>query len=233
MKRKNVLIVSILTLTVLASSSAMAFAATDTTTSTTPAKGSALRDDIRTELNLTDAQETILHESRASDLKEALANLVSAGTFTKAEADALIADMPAEKRDGSFQNLTDAQKTALEAKLQALKPAESDKTSDGSHADREAIMTQAITALVKDGVLTQTEADAMIANMPAEHADRDAGPFQNLTEKQKTALKSELETLRASSLTELVSDGSITQAQADILLEHGMGDHERGDGPRH
>lgn len=163
MKRKNVLIVSMLTLTVLASSSAMAFADTNDTTSATAAKGTASKCDMRAELNLTDAQKTLLHESRASDLKEALANLVSAGTFTQAEA------------------------------------------------------------------------DAMISNMPAAHADRDAGPFQNLTEKQKTALTSELETLRASSLKQLVSDGSITQAQADLLLEHGsgkMGEPRKGDGPR-
>lgn len=238
MKKKNVLIVSILMLTVLASSSAMAFAATDTTTSATPTKSTCLRGDIKAELNLTEAQETLLQQARTSDLKEALANLVSAGTFTQAEADAIIANMPAELKDrgdGVFQNLSEEQKAALEAKLEALKPAESDKTSDASHADRGAIMTQAIAALVKDGVLTQTEADAIISNMPTEHADKDAGPFQNLTEKQKTALKSELETLRASSLKELVSNGTITQAQADLLLKAGpreMGGHERGDGHR-
>jgi competence protein ComGC len=84
-------------------------------------------------------------------------------------------------------------------------------------------MTQAITALVKDGVLSQTEADTIIANAPAKHADRDKGPFQSLTDKQKTALESELQTLSASSIKGLVSDGTITQAQADILSQHGFG----------
>jgi len=224
MKRKNVLVASILTLTVLASSSAMAFA--DTTATTATAKDSGHKGDIRAELNLTDAQMTLLHESRASDLKEALANLVSAGTLTQTEADAIISSMPAEpadRDDGPFQSLTETQKAALEAKLKALKPAESDKTSGATHADREAIMTQALNALVKDGVLTQTEADKIIANAPAKHADRDAGPFQSLTEKQRTALENELQTLKASSLKELVSDGTITQAQADVLAKQGPG----------
>ena len=235
MKRKNVLVVSILTLTVLASSTAMAFADTDTTTSAT--KGFGHNGDSRAELNLTDAQQTILHESRTSDMKEALANLVKAGTFTQAEADALIASMPAEpadRGDGPFQNLTETQKTALETKLESLKSA-ADKTSGTAHADRATIMTQAITALVKDGVLTQKEADTLLSNMPTEKADRDAGPFQSLTEKQRTALESELQTLKASSLKELVSDGTITQAQADILAKQGpgkMGDHGKGEGHR-
>jgi len=222
MKRKNVLVASILTLTVLASSSAMAFA--DTTATTATAKDSGHKGDIRAELNLTDAQMTLLHESRASDLKEALANLVSAGTLTQTEADAIISNMPAEpadRGDGPFENLTETQKAALEAKLKELKPAESDKSSGTTHVDREAIMTQALTALVKDGVLTQTEADKIIANAPAKHADREAGPFQSLTEKQRTALENELQTLKASSLKELVSDGTITQAQADVLAKLG------------
>jgi len=222
MKRKHVLVASILTLTVLASSSALAFADTDT----------------GAELNLTDAQMTLIHEARANDLKEALANLVSAGTITQAEANTIISNMPtepADRGDGPFQNLTDAQEAALKAKLEALKPADSDKASGATHADRAAIMTQAINALVTDGVLTQTEADTIISNMPAEPADRGDGPFQNLTEKQRTALMSELQTLRASSLEQLVSDGTITQAQADQMLKQGpekMGEHGRGDGPR-
>jgi hypothetical protein len=220
MKRKNVLVVSILTLTVLASSSAMAFADTDTATSAT--RGFGHNGDIRAELNLTDEQKTILQETRTSDLKEALANLVKAGTFTKAEADTLIANMPADRGDGPFQNLTDEQKAALETKLKALKEA-TDKTSDTSHADRAAIMTKAIEALVADEVLTQAEADEIIANMPADKADRGDGPFQNLTEKQKTALESELQTLKESSLKELVSDGTITQDQADLLAKQGPG----------
>jgi polyhydroxyalkanoate synthesis regulator phasin len=225
MKRKNVLVVSILTLTVLASSTAMAFADTGTS-GTSTARGIGHKGDIRAELNLTDAQMTLLDEARTSDLKEAVANLVSAGTLTKAEGTTLISDMTAKmaaRGDGPFQNLTAAQKTALEAKLQELRPAASEKTSDASHADREAVMTQAITSLVKDGVLTQAEADEITSNMPEEDADRGDGPFQNLTEKQKTALKSELETLMASTMKQLVSDGTITQDQADILLEHGLG----------
>lgn len=236
MKRKNMLVVSILTLTVLASSTAMAFADTDTTSSEA-ARGSGHDGDLRAELNLTDDQKTLLHEARTSDLKEALANLVKAGTFTHAEADALLAAMPTEPKDrgdGLFASLTEAQQTALEAKLDSLKAA-ADATSEPCHGDRGAIMTEAINALVKDGVLTQKEADTLIANMPAEREDREAGPFQSLTETQRTALESELQTLQASSLKELVSDGTITQAQADILAQMGpggMGGHGRGDGHR-
>jgi competence protein ComGC len=235
MKRKNVLVVSILTLTVLASSSAMAFA-DSTATGATTAKDSSHKGDIRAELNLTDAQMTLLHESKASDLKEALANLVSAGTLTQTEADAIISNMPAEpadRGDGPFANLTETQKAALEAKIQALRPAEADKTSDASHADRAAVMTKALAALVKDGVLTQAEADTITANAPAEKADRGDGPFQNLTEEQRTALQNELDTLRTNSLKELVSNGTITQAQADLMSKLGPDnmDHQgRGDG---
>lgn len=231
MKRKNVLITSILALTVLASSSAMAFAATDATTSaTSTAKGSDHDGGTRAELNLTDAQRTLLHESRSSDMKEALANLVRVGTFTQAEADSIISNIPAEPADkdaGPFQNLTETQKAALQAKLETLRPATEDKTS-GTHTDREAIMTKAVAALVTDGVLTQSEADKLISGMPTKSADREKGPFQNLTEKQRTALQSELKTLGTSSIKGLVSDGTITQAQADLMAKRGM---DRMDGP--
>lgn len=229
MKKKNILIVSVLTLTLVASSSAMAFA--DTTRSTSSEADSNRCGDVqnlRAELNLTDAQKTLLHEARAEDMKEALAGLVKGGTISQTEADAILADMPAEpadRGDGPFQSLTESQKTALKAKIESLQSATADTDSD-THAEREAIMKKAIAALVKDGVLTQAVADDLLANMPTDRGDRGDGPFQNLTESQRTALMDKLEALNASSLKELVKDGSITQAQADILSEMGM--HKMG-----
>lgn len=232
MKKKNILIVGVLTLTLVASSSAMAFA--DTTKSTSGEDASNRcgdAQDLRAELNLTDAQKTLLHEARAEDMKDALASLVKAGTIKQTEADAILADMPAEpaeRGDGPFQSLTEPQQAALKAKIESLESKTADKDA-ATHAEREAIMKEAIAALVKEGVLTQAAADDLLADMPADRGERGErvdGPFQNLTESQRTALMDELQTLNASSLKELVKDGAITQAQADILSQMGM--HKTG-----
>ena len=107
------------------------------------------------------------------------------------------------------------------------------------HQEKADIMETALATLVSSGILTQAEADTIIANRPpapptendSVNADKpavppagtdrpegDKGPFQDLTEAQRTALQDEIKTLETSSINQLVTDGTITQAQADEFL---------------
>ena len=229
MKKRSIILASITAMTILVSGSVMAFAATDATTGAGIAArvfGHDKGKGAETILNLTDAQRTVFQQERSEQLKTALTTLVSKGTFTQVEADAIIANMPpapaadtdpTDHDRGPFQNLTDAQSTALQEKLQSLKP-------DEEHLNRTAAMKQAISELVSEGVLTQVEGDKILADMPAPPtagttgADEHKGPFGSLTDAQRTALQAELKTLETSMINQLVADGTITQTQADQFL---------------
>jgi Spy/CpxP family protein refolding chaperone len=175
MKKKNIILASVVAVTLLASSSVMAFAATDTTT--------------RSGFN---GLGFGMHRSNISS------------NLTDAELAQLRADCPV--------NLTEAQRDAL-------------------HVNRVDMMKSAVEQLVSKDIITQAEADAIVADMPTAppvnppvaRTDRGNDSVQALTVAQRTALQTEMKALQAANLKALVDDGTLTQAQADQMLLRGTG----------
>ena len=98
----------------------------------------------------------------------------------------------------AFANLTDAQRTALQQ-------------------DRGANLKDALANLVTKGVFTQSQADSIIAAMPAAPVEKAANPVSSLTDTQRTALEAKIKSIEAAKIKALVTAGTITQAQADQL----------------
>jgi polyhydroxyalkanoate synthesis regulator phasin len=97
-------------------------------------------------------------------------------------------------------------------------------------------MKKAVANLVEKGTMTQEEADSVLSTMENEDekikaetsddsitAKKEKGNFADLTDEQSEALKSEKKTLYEEALTGLVTNGTITQEQADNLNENGRG----------
>lgn len=97
-------------------------------------------------------------------------------------------------------------------------------------------MKEAVANLVEKGTMTQEEADAVLTGM--ENADlsiktktsddsvtapRAKGNPAGLTDEQTEALQTEKQALYEESLSALVADGTITQEQADEIMENGKG----------
>jgi polyhydroxyalkanoate synthesis regulator phasin len=151
---------------------------------------------------LTDEQRTALREEEKTVFDSKLADLVKQGTLTQDQVN----QMEQGYKIKMSADLTDEQMQALmQAKIDSVK--------------------EAATNLVEKGTLTQAEADAIttaITAMPKiKSAEKPAGI---LTEEQGTALKEAMKTIFESKLSDLVDKGTITQDQADRLLND--------DGPR-
>jgi polyhydroxyalkanoate synthesis regulator phasin len=97
-------------------------------------------------------------------------------------------------------------------------------------------MKKAVESLVAKGTLTQEEADSVLSGMEDDNekvktktsddsttAKRGKGNFADLTDEQSEALKSEKEALYEETLAGLVTNGTITQEQADSINENGRG----------
>jgi competence protein ComGC len=267
MKKRNMLIGSVVAITILATSSAMAFASSEN------ANGGSC-DQSRNQAKMTDEQKTIFKDYQNENLNEALVNLVSEGVFTQEEADAIIAAKPAdgakttessepaehkEKGNEMMQNLTDTQRTALKEKIDLLsedsinqlvedgtitqeeadslslkKDNKVNKVKDDSKLNltdeqktalqdsRLSVIKNAVAELVSEETLTQEEADAIIESVPTEPQERSEKGnemMKSLTDTQRSALKSEMDTVATANLKALVEDGTITQAQADRMSQ--------------
>jgi Spy/CpxP family protein refolding chaperone len=169
---------------------------------------------------------------------DSLKALVAAGTITQAQADdmALRGDNPmdGQGRGHGPGNVADI-KTAPPVQAQRANDlTEAQRTA--LHDSRVAFEKAALVELVTEGVITQAEADAIIAETPtAPPAERTANandPIQSLTDAQRTALQTEMQTLEAAHLKELVAAGTITQEQADQMALRGPG-HMDGPGRGH
>ena len=104
----------------------------------------------------------------------------------------------ANSTSSAFANLTDAQRTALQQ-------------------DRGANLKDALANLVKSGVFTQSQADAIIAAIPTAPVEKASNPVSTLTDTQRTALETKVKLIEAANIKALVTAGTITQAQADQL----------------
>lgn len=114
-----------------------------------------------------------------------------------------------------------------------LKKADVQAVFDEQHtkmkADREAAVKAEITQLVKDGKLTQTQANAITAKRAELDKEREAnrGANQNLTEAQRHAKMQE----RRTSLDTWADDNNIP-TEYRYLLKGGKGGHGHHDGHR-
>jgi polyhydroxyalkanoate synthesis regulator phasin len=97
-------------------------------------------------------------------------------------------------------------------------------------------MKKAVANLIEKGTMTQEEADSVLSAMEDDNekvktktsgdsttAKRGKGNFADLTDEQSEALKSEKEALYEETLASLVTNGTITQEQADSIIENVRG----------
>lgn len=111
-----------------------------------------------------------------------------------------------------------------------VSPEQHDAVRAAMQQGREAAQNQALTKLVADGTLTQQQADAIAANKSQTGSKRgghrDLITSGTLTRDQFQAFRSQLreamQATKADVLASLVSDGTLTQAQADQIAAQGQ-----------
>lgn len=91
----------------------------------------------------------------------------------------------------------------------------SDTQRDSVFQARADSMKEAVASLLEKGTITQTEADAILAGMPTQ--EKGNGPCGNLTSDQRNALQTETKSVMDAAIAKLVSEGTITQEQADQM----------------
>jgi|GEM_PF-2745103 len=125
-----------------------------------------------------------------------------------------------------------------------VSPEASDLTDEQRDAIRQAgtdSLEAALESLVNSDILSQDEADAILDKASANEDEggappsdgtagdsdsaglpvKTAGPFADLTDAQREALHDELQSRCEDDMAELVDDGTLTQEEADQLLEDG------------
>ncbi|HWQ79071.1 MAG TPA: hypothetical protein VN381_09655 [Anaerovoracaceae bacterium] len=200
LKKRNILI-AVTAAAVVLSTVAFAFAATDDAAAQ-PSKDRPARME-----SLTDTQREAVKQAGADSMEEAIAELVEKGSITQDEADQLLefSNVPEDNAGGDAEKqvLTDEQREAVAQEIAA-------------------VWKEASAKLVEAGTLTQEEADA-ISLVPQLKGGK--GLFGILTEEQKTELTEAMKAKFESRLANLVDDGTITQEQADQLLNARGGMH--------
>ena len=136
--------------------------------------------------------------------------------------------------------LTQAQADAIKQAFTALR----DDNRESMQAERESARDAALSGLVANGTLTQSQADAiksaerggmrdLIANGTVDRADMQAvrDALRDAKPGDRDAKHAEKEQARDGALADLVSAGTITQAQADAVAAASEAAHaERGTG---
>lgn len=229
MKKRNMLIGTVLTVTVLATSSAMVFASSETIDGVSSDNrgfgGNRDKAQHSEFVQLTDEQKTELNDSRNEILNDALTNLVNEGTFTQEEADAIIEAVPEKpialddqtKRSGfkvkgnsMIQSLTVSQRNVLKEKVELLSK-------------------ESIDELVTSGVITQEQADllALREQRPMKNSNRKTNTDNEIkeitkidfTDEQKVALQDSRKSAMEEAVAELVDEEILTQEEADGIIE--------------
>lgn len=164
--------------------------------------------------SLTDAQQESVKSEVQAVYELSLAKLVDNNTITQEQADQL-KSMQGKK---TKLDITETQRDAVkEAKLNSIKTA--------------------IANLTANGTLSQSDADAIsnsIASKTADNTNKGNGIFANLTDEQVTAIKDAASVSYKNALTDLVSNGTITQEIADKVqnMNFGHGPRVKGYGQK-
>ena len=143
-------------------------------------------------------------EKMANALKTALGKLVTNGTMTQTQADAVQKDMPAKDGKGGPGG---ERKNPMSELVTAgtITQAQADSIREEMKTARDSGKTikEVLDGLVTAGTITQAQEDAIVKAMPTK--DGKAGP------------KGEPKGERKGPMSELVTAGTITQAQADAI----------------
>ena len=84
-------------------------------------------------------------------------------------------------------------------------------------------MEAAVKSLVDTGVLTAEEGTAILETPSPRSETREERPSKILTQEQRTAMRAEMKSLMDQGIEKLVAKGTITQLEADQLLERSKG----------
>jgi hypothetical protein len=188
-KRKNI-IIGVTALAVVLSTGVIAFAATNSTDVQTG------KDRPNIMANLTDAQREAVLQARTDSMKETIAALVDSSTITQDTADKLSEVKSAPKDCTSkggigIKALTEEQRTALQAEEKAL-------------------FESKLAGLIKDGTLTQNQADQL-------EQGHKMMASANLTDEQMAAVKQAKADAMKEAAANLVEKGSLSQEEADAI----------------
>lgn len=159
---------------------------------------------------MTEAERKAYFDSKTAQAKtDVLAALVTDGTITQAQSDAVKAAVPGGHGDHGMRGDKN--------QAQGITP-----------ATMEANMKTQLDTLVTAGTITQTQEDAVIAAVKAQEAARTAEmtKVQAMTEAERKAyFASNVKTAEVSPLATLVTAGTITQAQSDAISKLLPGGH--------
>jgi len=161
-------------------------------------------------------------EQNRTEAKSIIDSLVSKGTLTQAQADTIMkAFMPAGKGgqrgfgggNGNFipKNADGTQMTPEQIKAKM----------DEQLAKQKANMTEALAKAVTNGTLTQEQSDKVLATIAQDATDKKAEQekIAAMTVEQRKAYLEQNKIVRKPILASLVSDGTLTQEQANTIMK--------------
>jgi hypothetical protein len=179
---------------------------------------------------MTEAERKTYFDSKVNDARpDVLANLVTSGTITQAQSDAIKAALPVKGNGpmgfgGPGGPRGFGGPGGREANNGGKQP------MNINPAAQQANMKAQLDTLVTSATITQSQEDQVIAFFNTKDAERTAEmtKIKSMTAaERKTYMESKVKTERVDPLAELVKAGTLTQAQSDaiknLLPGHGMG----------
>jgi hypothetical protein len=179
---------------------------------------------------MTEAERKTYFDSKVNDARpDVLANLVTSGTITQAQSDAIKATLPVKGNGpmgfgGPGGPRGFGGPGGREANNGGKQP------MNINPAAQQANMKAQLDTLVTSATITQSQEDQVIAFFNTKDAERTAEmtKIKSMTAaERKTYMESKVKTERVDPLAELVKAGTLTQAQSDaiknLLPGHGMG----------